>query len=50
MVRKLMESFDVSAALLACFSKFDPKTLTVQTTLGEVNKQLESCKADLGID
>jgi hypothetical protein len=28
MVQKLMESFDVNAALLACFSEFDPITLT----------------------
>jgi hypothetical protein len=34
-VCKLMESFDVDAALLACFSKFDSTTLTVMTTVGD---------------
>jgi hypothetical protein len=33
MVRKLMESFDVDAALLAHFSEFNTKTLTVKTPL-----------------
>jgi hypothetical protein len=50
MVQKLMESFDVDAALLTCFSKFDPAMLTITTTFGDVNKQLKSVKADLGID
>jgi hypothetical protein len=49
MVQKLIESFDVNAALLACFPEFDPITLTVQTIFGDVNKQLDSVKADLGI-
>ncbi len=40
-VQRLMESFDISAALLARFSEFDPITLTVQTTFGDVNKQLD---------
>jgi hypothetical protein len=30
--RKLIEGFNVNAALLAPFSEFNPKTLTVQTT------------------
>jgi hypothetical protein len=50
MVQKLMESFDVNAALLACFSDFDLITFTVQTTFGDVNEQLDSIKADLGIN
>ncbi len=50
MVRKLIESFDINAALLARFSEFDSTTLTVTTTFGDVNEQLESIKADLGID
>jgi hypothetical protein len=50
MVQKLMESFDISAALLAHFSDFDPITLTVQTTFGDVGKQLDSVEADLGIN
>jgi hypothetical protein len=50
MVRKLMESFDVDAALLACFSDFDPATLIVTATFGDVNEQLDSVEADLGID
>jgi hypothetical protein len=47
MVQKLMESFDVNAALLACFPEFDPITLTVQTTFGDVDEQLDSVKANL---
>jgi hypothetical protein len=50
MVQKLMESFDVNTALLARFSEFDPITLTVEATFGDVYKQLESTKANLGID
>ncbi len=50
MVRKLMESFDIDAALLAQFLEFDPLTLTVTTTFGDVDEQLESVKADLGIN
>jgi hypothetical protein len=45
-----MESFDVNAALLAQFSELDSTTLTVTTTFGDVDKQLESLEADLGID
>jgi hypothetical protein len=50
MVQKLMESFDVDAALLACFSEFNPATLIVKTTFRDVDEQLEGVKADLGID
>ena len=50
MVRKLMESFDVDAALLAGFSQFDPETLIVVTTFGDVNEQLDQVEEDLGID
>ncbi len=42
MVQKLMESVDVNAALLACFSESDPITLTVQTKFGNVDEQLNS--------
>jgi hypothetical protein len=50
MVQKLMASFDINAALLAQFSEFDSTTLTVITTFGDVNKQLESAEVHLGID
>jgi hypothetical protein len=50
MVRKLMESFDVDAALLPRFSEFDPATLMVTATLGDVDEQLNSVEANLGID
>ncbi len=50
MVRKLMESFDIDAALLAQFFEFDPLMLTVTTTFGDVDEQLESLEANLGID
>jgi hypothetical protein len=50
MVKKLMESFDIDAALLARFSVFDPVTLTVKTTFGDVDKQLEWVEEDLGIN
>jgi hypothetical protein len=50
MVQKLMESLDVDAALLARFSEFDPITLTVKTTFGNIDEQLDSVKANLGID
>jgi hypothetical protein len=39
MVQKLIESFDVNADLLARFSEFDPITLTVQMTFGDVDNQ-----------
>ncbi len=50
MVQKPMESFDVNATLLARFSEFDPITLKVKTTFGDIDKQLNSAKANLGID
>jgi hypothetical protein len=50
MVRKLMESFDVNAALLACFSEFNSTTITVRTTFGDSGEQLDSVEANLGID
>ncbi len=50
MVQKLMESFDIDAALLACSSKFDPIALTVNMTFFDINKQLDSVKANLEID
>ena len=45
-----MESFDIDSALLTQFSVFDPVTLTVETTFGDVNEQLERVEEDLGID
>jgi hypothetical protein len=50
MVRKLMESFDIDSALLARYSVLDPLSLEVQTGLDDKDDQLESVKADLGID
>ncbi len=50
MVQKLMESFDINAALLTQFSEFNSTTLTVTTTFGDGDKQLESVEVDLGID
>jgi hypothetical protein len=50
MVQKLMESFDINAALLAHFSEFNLITLPVQMTFGDVDEQLDSVEADLGID
>jgi hypothetical protein len=50
MVKKLMESFDIDAALLAQFSVFDPVTLTVKTTFGDVDEQLDWVEEDLGIN
>ncbi len=51
MVQKLMESFNMDAALFACFSKFDLASLiVVLTTFSNIDEQLESVKADLGID
>ena len=49
MVKMLMESFDINAALLARFSEFNPVTLIVKTTFGDVNEQLERVEEDLGI-
>jgi hypothetical protein len=50
MVQKLMECFDVNAVLLARFSDFDSITPTVQTTFGDVDEQLDSVDALLGIN
>ncbi len=50
MVKKLMESFDINATLLVRFSVFDPVTLTVKTTFGDVDEQLERVEEDLGIN
>ena len=50
MVWKLMESVDIDAALLARFSQFDPETLIVVTTFGDVDEQLDWVEEDLGID
>ena len=50
MVKKLMESFNIDTALLAQFSIFDPVTLIVKTTFGDVDEQLERAEEDLGID
>jgi hypothetical protein len=50
MVHKLMESFYVDAALLACFSEFDSATLTGTTTFGDSDEQLDSMETNLGID
>ena len=50
MVKKLMEIFDINSALLARFSVFDPVTLIVKTTFGDVDKQLEWVEEDLGIN
>ncbi len=46
-----MESFDIDATLLSHrFSIFDPITLIVKTTFGDVDEQLEWMAEDLGID
>jgi hypothetical protein len=50
MIKKLMESFDINEAKLAGLSTFDVATLTVYTEYGDVDKQLEHIKANLGID
>ena len=50
MVKKLMESFDFDAALLSRFSEFDPITLIVKTTFGNVDEQFEWVEEDLGIN
>ncbi len=49
-VRKLMESFKIDAALLARFLEFDPLTLTITTAFRDVDEQLESVEANLGIN
>jgi hypothetical protein len=50
MVKKLMESFDVDAALLARFFEFDPVTLTVQMTFGDGDKQFNSIEVGFRIN
>jgi hypothetical protein len=50
MVKKLMESFDDDAALLARFAKFDPVTLVVITPFADVDEHLEGIESELGID
>ena len=49
MVKKLMESFDVDAALLAR-AEFDPVTLVVITPFADVDEHLEGIESELGID
>jgi hypothetical protein len=50
MFQKLMEGFNVDAALLVWFTKFDPATLTFKTGLGDIDEQLEHIKTNLGIN
>jgi hypothetical protein len=50
MVKKLMESFNTDAAKHAGLSRFDAATMTIHTQFGDVDKQLDGVKADLGID
>jgi hypothetical protein len=50
MVQKLMESFDVDEVLLVRLTEFDPATLTLKTRFGDIDKQLERIKTNLGID
>jgi hypothetical protein len=50
LVCKLIESFDVDATLLACFSEFNSTTLIVTTTFGDSDEQLDSVEVNLGID
>ena len=50
MVLKLMDFFDVDEALLVRFTEFNPATLTLRTGLGDVDKQLERVKTNLGIN
>ncbi len=49
-VQSLMESFDTQQALFSRYSTFDPVTLVIDTEFGEMDEQLESMEADLGID
>jgi hypothetical protein len=49
-VQSLMESFDTQQALLSQFLTFNPDTLEVDCEFGDVDDQLESMEADLGID
>ena len=50
MIKKLMESFDIAAALLVHFLVFNVSTLTVQTEFGDVDERLDSIESDLGRD
>jgi hypothetical protein len=50
MVQFLMESFGTQQALLSWFSTFNPYTLEVGCEFGDVDDQLKSMEADLGID
>ena len=50
MVQKLMESFDVNAALLAWFAEFDRTTLIVTTPFADVDEHLEGIESELGIN
>jgi hypothetical protein len=45
-----MDSFGTQQALFSRYSTFDPATLVVDTEFGEMDEQLESMEADLGID
>jgi hypothetical protein len=49
-VQSLMESFDTQQALFSRFSTFEPVTLVIDTEFGEMDEQLESMEANLGID
>jgi hypothetical protein len=49
-VQSLIKSFDTQQALFSRYSTFDPATLVVVTEFGEMDEQLESMEADLGID
>ena len=50
MIKKHMESFDIDAAKLAGYSKFDVETLTVDTKFGNIDKQLDGIEVELGIN
>jgi hypothetical protein len=50
MIKKLMENFDINAAKLAGYSKFDVETLTVDTRFGDVDKHLDGIEVKLGIN
>jgi hypothetical protein len=50
MIKNLMESFDIDAAKLAGYSKFDVETLTVDSKFGNVDKQLDRIEVELGIN
>ncbi len=45
-----MESFDTQQALFSRYSTLDPATLVVDTEFREMDEQLESMEANLGID